>query len=130
MLSLKCFFFLKITLWGSREGIISFILLTKKLRSFDLPKITQLLVVPELQVCLLVAQGFFPTLRRNSGEEESNWIEPRETKLFHYILTSFWLAEQEWLCLVFFHGPLASQNPCQEHPAFFRAEGMKKERWP
>lgn len=90
-------------------------------RIFDLSKVTQLLLVPELQVCLPLMQSFFPTLRRNSGKEESNWREQRETRIFHYTVTLFWLAEQEWLCLVFSHGPSASQNPCQEHPSFIQS---------
>lgn len=116
------FLLFTIILWGSREGIISLILLINWHQRFDLPKVTQLDIGgPRTSSMLTPGTAFSPILYGKGGAKERHWREPQETRVFHYTVTSFWLAELEWLCLVFSQGLSASQNPCQEHPAFFQS---------
>lgn len=97
------------------------ILLINWHQRFDLPKVTRLDIGgPRTSSMFTPGTGFSPILHGKWGAKERHWREPQETRVFPYTVTSFWLAEPEWLCLVFSQGLSASQNPCQEHPAFFQ----------
>lgn len=127
-LLIMSFLLFKIILWGSRKASLASFYWETEVRDYlTCPRShSWILVVLKLQVCLLLVQSFLSTLQGNWRGKERNSREPKEIRIFHYTVTLFWLAEQEWLCLVFSQGLSASQNPCQEHPAFFSEH---KERW-
>lgn len=85
------FFLFKITLWGSREGIISLILLTKKPRSENIWLVQGHTVIgsPRTSSMLTSGAGLFPHTKeklRRGRKQMKRTNRNQNTSLYHYLV--------------------------------------------